>query len=82
MLFWKSLYSLGSDVEGLNYLGYVMIDHTSVTMYYYIYKYIYIYIYKKKRKKKAYQYLLWGFHGSYDPTKVEIYNCFIISSSV
>ena len=52
MLFWKSLYSLGSDVEGLNYLGYVMIDHTSVTMYYYIYKYIYIYIYKKKRKKK------------------------------
>lgn len=32
--------SLGSDVEGLNYLGYVMIDHTSVTMYYYLYIYI------------------------------------------
>ena len=50
MLFWKSLYSLGSDVEGLNYLGYVMIDHTSVTMF--------TYIFKKKKKERAYQCLL------------------------
>ena len=59
--------------KGLNYLGYVMIDHTSVTMFTYRFK-------KKKKNERINVY--WGYHGSYDPTKVEIYNCFIISSSV
>ena len=53
-----------------------MIDHTSVTMFTYRFK-------KKKKKKKNERInVYWGYHGSYDPTKVEIYNCFIISSSV
>ena len=57
-----------------------MIDHTSVTMFTYRFK-------KKKRKKEKKKKnerinVYWGYHGSYDPTKVEIYNCFIISSSV
>lgn len=50
-----------------------MIDHTSVTMFTYN---------KKFKKKKACQCLLWGYHGSYDPTKVGIYNCFITTISV
>ena len=52
-----------------------MIDHTSVTMFTYRFK-------KKKKKKNERINVYWGYHGSHDPTKVEIYNCFIISSSV